>query len=81
LLQGDNVKIKKGLQIALFKFAELVDRQLENPTIRPGGGPVRKYARAIERGSNDKARRADRNEALSELIEGYISTKGAAKKQ
>jgi Protein of unknown function DUF262 len=60
----------RGLLLAL---ATEVDEQ-----VRVGGskkqGPV-KYAAAIEKGSNDKARRMDRHEVIVSLLQSFITEK------
>jgi hypothetical protein len=58
----------------LVEFAIEVDRRLERPAADTSEG-ARKYARAIEKGSNEKARRTDRHEALSQLIEPFLKAK------
>jgi hypothetical protein len=79
LLAKNNIKDQKQLASALIKFAEEVDKQLGTPAVKSSSS-VKKYARAIEKGSTDKARRADRNEALSEVIEPFLSKKVLVKK-
>ena len=76
LLQESSVTLRntKALAQTLVAFAEEVDRRLEDTTAKTSGAS-RKYARAIEKGSNDKARRADRHDVLVELIEPYLGTK------
>lgn len=63
LPQSRRVRLAKRLN----KFAESVDKELETPTTT-ASGLAQKYARAIEKGVNDKARRTDRHEALLELM-------------
>lgn len=55
----------------LMEFAKEVDQRLENPTAKTST-LAKKYARAIEKGSNDKARRTDRYEALVEIIRPFL---------
>ena len=55
------------LRNKLLKFGSKVNMRLEKPTAKTSEAS-RKYARAIERGSNDKARRSDRHEALIKII-------------
>jgi hypothetical protein len=62
---------EQKLAAKLLKFAEEVDERLEKPTA-PTSDASRKYARAIEKGSNDKARRTDRQEALIEVITPFL---------
>lgn len=64
-------KYEKKLSKKLVAFAAEVDMRLEKPTAQTGDA-ARKYARAIEKGSNDKARRTDRHEALAEIIEPFL---------
>jgi hypothetical protein len=70
LLKTHNVTRRKGLAKALAEFADAIDKSLENA----GAGTPRakKYARAVEKGSNDKARRMDRHEALVGIIEPFM---------
>lgn len=75
LVQHD-IKTPQKLADALIKFAEDVDRVLESPGARVNAN-AKKYARAIEKGSNDKARRLDRHEALTAIIEPFLKTKAA----
>ncbi len=62
-----------GARRKLLEFAEEVNKRLENPTATTSKA-ARDYARAIEKGSNDKARRTDRHEALLEVVEPFLST-------
>jgi Protein of unknown function DUF262 len=65
---------QKPLSQKLSEFAAEVDRRLE----RPNAGTSelsRNYARAIEKGSNDKARRTDRHEALLEAMAPFLRAK------
>jgi Protein of unknown function DUF262 len=76
LLEGGNVlrKSEKPLADALTEFADEIDKRLKKPTTAVSK-PAKKYTRAIEKGSNDKARRADRHEALLEIIEPFFESK------
>ena len=67
-------KNEKDLTQKLREFAGEVDQSLYTPTARAGKAPAM-YARAIEKGSNDKARRLDRHEALVELISPFLKAK------
>jgi hypothetical protein len=67
-------KSEKKLAAKLLSFAEEVDERLEQPTARTSS-ESQKYARAIEKGSNDKARRVDRQEALVEIIQPLLRKK------
>ncbi len=58
----------RSLARKLISFATDVDSSLENSPASGASKPPYRYARAIEKGSNDKARRADRHEILVELI-------------
>jgi hypothetical protein len=68
LAEGAVIKNTKRLREALIDFAHKVDRSLASPVARTGKAS-KTYARAIEKGSNDKARRADRHEVLTQLIQ------------
>jgi len=63
---------EKKLAAKLLRFAEDVDERLEDPTAKTSEASA-SYARAIEKGSNDKARRADRQEALIEVITPFLT--------
>jgi hypothetical protein len=67
-------KSEKQLAARLMEFGEKVDQRLKKPTTKTSTA-VRKYARAIEKGSNDKARRMDRFESLLEIIEPFLENK------
>ena len=64
---------KKFFAKALTDFADSVDASLEDATV--GAPSVKRYARAIEKGSNDKARRTDRHEVLIKIIEPFLREK------
>ncbi len=66
-------KNEKPLARKLLAFATEVDERLEN--LGAKGDEAAKYARAIEKGSNDKARRSDRHEILTELMEPHFNKK------
>lgn len=65
---------EKALSRKMVEFAKEVDRRLENSTARTSE-PAKAYARAIEKGSNDKARRADRHEALAGIVSPFLVEK------
>ena len=65
---------EKTLSAKLVEFGEEVDRRLERPNANVSEA-AKKYARAIEKGSNDKARRMDRHEALLEIIGSFFKKK------
>jgi len=67
-------KNEKPLREKLVEFAKEVDQRLEDPTARTSE-PSKTYARAIEKGSNDKARRVDRHEALCGIIQPLLKEK------
>ena len=67
-------QVKSGLAAKLVSFATMVDRSLEG-SITKTSLPARKYARAIEKGSNDRARRLDRHRIMLKLIAPFISPK------
>lgn len=64
-------KAVKSMRTALEKFAAEVNTSLESPNAIVGTA-ARKYARAIEKGSNDKARRSARHEVLVKLLEPFL---------
>src|SRR5262249_9584597 len=59
------------LRTKLQRFANEVDKRLEKPTTNTSDG-ARIYARAIEKGSNDKARRADRHDVLVFVVRPFL---------
>lgn len=67
-------KSEKTLAEKLISFAEEVDQRLKKTTASTSKA-ARAYARAIEKGSNDKARRTDRYEALTAVIEPFLESK------
>ena len=67
-------KNEKQLRESLLEFAKQVDRRLADPTAKTSQH-AKSYARAIEKGSNDKARRADRHDALINLITPLFKAK------
>lgn len=58
----------------LVLFAQEVDKRLEDPDVRVSDA-AQKYARAIEKGSNDKARRSDRHQAMLEVMSPFFEEK------
>ncbi|MBW8036008.1 MAG: DUF262 domain-containing protein [Planctomycetes bacterium] len=56
---------------ALHEFANAVDRRLgdENADV---SADVKKYVRAVEKGANDKKRRADRQSVLTNVIGSFL---------
>jgi hypothetical protein len=65
---------ERGLAEKLVDFARQVDQRLETPTTKTSKASTT-YARAIEKGSNDKARRLDRHEALAEVAAPFLKAK------
>jgi hypothetical protein len=65
---------EKGLRSKLLDFAEDVNQRLENPVAKTSL-LAQQYARAIEKGSNDKARRMDRHEALIQIMKPFLKEK------
>jgi len=59
----------------LAKFASAVDSSLEDPSDAESDEPSYRYAQAIQKGSNDKARRMDRHEALIGIIQPFLRKK------
>jgi hypothetical protein len=73
---GEQLKTKElrkrgPLRKKLLEFADEVDKRLERPTVSTSKA-ARAYARAIEKGVNDKARRSDRHEVLTALIAPFF---------
>ena len=65
---------EKMFRETLSVFADEVDRRLESPTAKTSS-QAQVYARAIEKGSNDKARRVDRHESLLEAMTPFFMEK------
>lgn len=65
---------EKNLAKVLIEFANEVDISLEEPNSKVSE-PAKTYARAIEKGSNDKARRQDRHEVLIETMAHFFRKK------
>lgn len=63
---------EKGLRDELLKFGDAVSAKLKTGNRT---GPAGVYTAAIEKGSNDKARRLDRHEVLVSQIQKHVSTK------
>lgn len=63
---------EKPLRDKLLLFADEINQLLHNPSAR-AVAEAKDYARAIEKGSNDKARRVDRHEALLQTISTFFS--------
>lgn len=64
----DSGKGLSALRETLSEFSAEVDRRLSNPKAHVSD-PAIKYARAIEKGVNDKSRRSARHKALTEVLE------------
>src|SRR5208282_2135392 len=70
LPHSSEAKIRKEL----VEIAEEINERLEDPSAETSEASDR-YARAIEKGSNDKARRVDRHEALCGVIKPFLKKK------
>lgn len=68
------------LRKALNRFSKDVDRRLSDETAKVPADVV-EYARAIEKGVNDKGRRADRHRVLVSLIESTLGLTGGQSKK
>jgi len=66
-------KSEKAVAKKLIAFARDVDRRLEGSAAAESSEVSTKYARAIEKGSNDKARRMDRHQALVAIISPFLT--------
>lgn len=60
-----------SLRKDLMKFAEQVDARLADESVQASRDVI-KYVRAIEKGVNDKKRRADRQEVLLKVLAQYF---------
>jgi Protein of unknown function DUF262 len=65
---------ERPLRERLLRFADEVNRRLQAPIARTSV-EARDYARAIEKGSNDKARRTDRHDALLSTITTFFTAR------
>lgn len=70
----DNVK---AIREQLISFAEEVDTRLADEQAKVGQ-PAIDYVRAVEKGANDKQRRAARHTVMIELLKPYFEDKGAS---
>jgi hypothetical protein len=68
------VSSHKKVGEALKSFAEEVDLRLSNERARVSEDAV-SYVRAVEKGANDKARRADRHSALLNIVTEFFTPK------
>jgi hypothetical protein len=66
----DSGKGLSALRDELSEFSAEVDQRLSNPKAHVSD-PAIKYARAIEKGVNDKSRRSARHKALTEVLEDH----------
>jgi hypothetical protein len=64
----------KRLAEALTKFAEKVDLRLSDEHARVNENAV-SYVRAVEKGANDKARRAERHRAVLNVVTEFFTPK------
>ena len=62
------------LRRSLLEFSDAVDERLSHPQKR-STGDIARYARAIEKGVNDKSRRSVRHEVLLNILEKHRRTK------
>jgi hypothetical protein len=65
---------EKALQKALADFQAEVDARLADDQYRASEQVV-SYVRAVEKGANDKKRRADRHEVMAELLSPFFRTR------
>lgn len=73
-LPKDNVK---PIRERLISFAEEVDTRLADEQAKVGQAAI-DYVRAVEKGANDKQRRAARHKVMTELTKPYFEDKGAS---
>lgn len=67
---ANNGKGLTNLRQALVEFSDAVDKRLSNPKAQVSD-PAIQYARAIEKGVNDKSRRSARHKALVTVLEKH----------
>jgi len=63
-----------SLQRKLRKFERAVDERLANEDVKASANVIQ-YVRAVEKGANDKARRADRHAAILQVISSSFKPK------
>jgi hypothetical protein len=68
-----------ALRHALSNFADDINRIVAQPSLQLSS-PANIYASAIVKGSNDKARRVDRHEALLKIMEPFVKSKRSTPK-
>lgn len=71
-------KAYKNVGTSLTEFAEQVNVRLGDEDAKASANVV-SYVRAVEKGANDKARRADRHEAVLKVVTKYFVPKAKAK--
>jgi hypothetical protein len=67
LPKANMAKVKK----ALVNFEKEIDRRIGNQEVEVSSDAV-DYVRAVEKGANDKKRRADRQTALMNIVRGFF---------
>jgi hypothetical protein len=80
LLKTRELQVSKTAQIrkALLEFAEKVDIRLGDEMAKVGSEAI-EYVRAVEKGANDKPRRATRHAILITLLEPYFKARKSTK--
>ncbi len=80
LVQGHELQpgAENGLRAKLIEFAGEIDQQLAKSSAKANPS-TKDYARAIEKGSNDKARRMDRHETLVGIIQPFLKAKSGTR--
>lgn len=71
LLKKNVMPVRK----ALIAFADEINSRLADEQAQVSQNAI-EYVRAVEKGANDKKRRADRHKALIKVIESYFKPKG-----
>jgi hypothetical protein len=76
LLRANSIRATSTAEMrkALEKFASDVERRLADESLRSSANVV-SYVRAVEKGANDKKRRADRQEALFTILTPFFTRK------
>jgi len=72
LPKANIAKVKRSLT----EFEKEIDRRLSDEEANVSKNAV-DYVRAVEKGANDKRRRADRQEALLNVLRGFFKKKKA----
>jgi hypothetical protein len=82
LLRNKKIQLTKAKRMrkALMDFADEVNLRLGDENAKVGQDAV-KYVRAVEKGANDKSRRAERNEAVTRLLQEFLTSRRSSQRR